>query len=247
MSKFFDLFPKIAYDINKSQYTTYQSPTNIFMRIGIIKETLENISSYYIYNIQEGDTPERLADRVYGTSEAHWIIMLANGILDGSYDWPLNYSDFNNYISNKYRAAAGGNTLTDIQVISWSQQSANVAANNIYKYEKVIERTDTSTKKTTEWRYQIDYDKKTIAIPTDRPYDYYLNLSPTGTTTNYSVDGLNISEKVYGTYQTIYDYEVESNEAKRIIKIIKPEYYAQIMNEFRNIVNADSFIIKLTV
>ena len=250
MSKFFDLFPKIPYDINRGDYTTYQSPTNIFMRIGIIKETLENISSYYIYNIQDGETPERLAERVYGTSEAHWIIMLANGIIDGAYDWPLNYNDFNNYIANKYRAAAGGNTRTDIQVINWAQQ-ANVAANNIYKYEKVIERTDTLTGKTTEWRYQINYDKETVTLPSDVPYDYYLsaNLSPqaNANTNSYSVSGVTINEKIYKTYQTIYDYELEQNEAKRTIKIIKPEYYTQIMNEFKTLVNANNYIRKLTV
>jgi hypothetical protein len=249
MSRFFDLFPKVAYDINKDGYTTYQLPTNIFVRVGMIQETIDNISSYYIYDIKESDTPERLADRVYGTSEAHWIIMLANRIRNPSYDWPLNYSDFNNYIANKYRDAAGGNTLTDIQVINWSQ-TANAGANNIYKYEKVIERTDVAAGQTTEWRYEINYDKGTITLP-DVPYDYYLstNLSPysTANTDTYTVDGQTVTEKVYKTYQTLYDYEFEQNESKRKIKIIKPEYYVQIMNELKTLVKANNFVRKLTV
>lgn len=250
MSRFFDLFPTVPYDINKGDYSTYQLPTNIFMRIGIIKETLENISSYYIYNIQEGDTPERLADRVYKSPEAHWVIMMANGIIDGSYDWPLNYDEFNKYIANKYRTAAGGNTLTDVQVISWTQ-TANAAANNIYKYEKVVERTDSLSGLTTTWRYQINYDKETVTLPTDVPYDYYLssNLSPqaNANTNSYTVSGVTINEKIYKTYQTLYDHEVEQNEAKRTIKIIKPDYYAQIVNELRTILGANNYVRKLPV
>jgi len=246
MARFFDLFPTVAYDINKGDYTTYQSPTNIFVRVGIIKETLENISSYYIYNIQEGETPEILADRVYKSTEGHWVIMMANGIIDAAYDWPLNYDQFNKYIANKYRTAAGGNTVTDTQVINWSQ-TANPAGNNIYKYEKVIERTDTSVGLTTTWRYEINYDKETLTVPTDVPYDYYLNLSPTGITTDYVVDGVTVREKVYGTYQTFYDHEVEENERKRTIKIIKPEYYGQIVNELRTILGANNYVRKLPV
>lgn len=246
MSRFFDLFPTVPYDINKTSYTTYQLPINIFVRIGIIKETLENISSYYIYNVQEGETPEILADRVYKSPEAHWVIMMANGIIDGAYDWPLNYDQLNKYIANKYRDAAGGNTVTDTQVIAWSQ-TANAAGNNIYKYEKVIDRTDTSVGLTTTWRYQVNYDKETITVPTDVPYDYYLNLSPTGITTSYVVDGVTVTDKVYGTYQTFYDYEVEENERKRNIKIIKPEYYGQIVNELRTILGANNYVRKLPV
>jgi hypothetical protein len=72
MSNFFDLFPKIAYDINKDSYSNYELATNIFTRVGTIKESLSNISSYYIYDIKEGDTPERLADRVYGIQKHTW-------------------------------------------------------------------------------------------------------------------------------------------------------------------------------
>jgi hypothetical protein len=117
VSQFFNLFPTVSYDINKDSYSNFQLPTNIFLRIGIIKQTLENISSYYTYNIKDGESPEVLADKVYKDSEAHWIIMMANQVLDPSYDWPLNYDEFNKYIANKYRDAAGGETVSDNDVI----------------------------------------------------------------------------------------------------------------------------------
>ena len=124
-----------------------------------------------------------------------------------------------------------------MSVISWTQTDVP-GGNNIYAYYKVIERTDSSSNITTTWKYKVDYDKSTISVPTDVPYDYYLNLSTSGTYTNYNVSGKTIREKVYGTYQTLFDYENEQNESKRTIKIVRPEYYGQIVSELKGILGA---------
>jgi hypothetical protein len=245
MSRFFDYFPTIAYDIAKGDYTTYQNPTNIFFRIGMIKDTMENILSYYVYNIKDGERPEVLADKVYGTPEAHWVILMANERLDGAYDWPLNYADFNNYIANKYRTSAGGGSLTDSQVISWSQ-GATANSNSIHHYEKVIDRTETSSGTTTTYRYNVDYNKRANTAPTDIPYDYYTNLSASGDYETYTINGKTVREKTYRNLVTIYDYEFQANEDKRHIKIIKPEYYVQITDELRRLAGMrDAFMRRL--
>jgi hypothetical protein len=233
MSRFFGYFPTIPYDISRGDITTYQNATNIFFRVGMIKEALENISSYYVYIIKDGEKPETLADKVYGTSEAHWVILMANERLDGSYDWPLNYTDFNKYIANKYRSAAGGSSLTDNQVISWSQV-VSPTSNSIHHFEKVIDRTDAATNITTTFRYVVDYNKKANTVPSGITYDYYLNLTE-GDYQTYTVNGKTVNEKTYRNLVTIYDYEYQVNEDKREIKIIKPEYYSQIVEELKKL------------
>ena len=57
-NQFLGKFPKIRYDINKELYGTKEEVTNIFFRVGVLKKTINDISSYYTYNIQDGDTPE---------------------------------------------------------------------------------------------------------------------------------------------------------------------------------------------
>ena len=233
MSQFFNYFPTVPYDIAKSDYSTYQNPTNIFFRIGMIKDALDNISSYYLYDIKDDEKPEILADKVYGTPEAHWIILMANERHDGSYDWPLNYSDFNNYIADKYRTIAGGGT--DSQVIAWSQ-GATANSNSVHHYEKVVDRTDAASGTTTTFRYVIDYTKKSVYDPSDAPpYDYYTSLSESGDYSNYTVNGSTVREKIYRNIVTVFDYEIALNESKRSIKIIKPEYYQQIARELVNL------------
>ena len=208
----------------------------------MVKETLENISSYYIYQIKDDEKPEILADKVYGTPEAHWIILMANERLDASYDWPLNYADFNKYIANKYRTAAGGNTLSDSQVISWSQ-GATPGSNSIHHYEMVIDRTDASTETTSVFRYVVDYDKKTDSEISYVPYSYYNNLGD-GSYSTYTVNGKTVLQKVYRNLVTIYDYEFEQNEKKREIKVIKPEYYVQINNELKKLAGLNDTYIR---
>ena len=245
MGQFFSYFPVVAYDIAKADYTSYQAATNIFFRVGVVKSALDNISSYYIYDIKEGETAEILADKVYGTPEAHWIILMANDRHDAQYDWPLGYDAFNKYIANKYRTAAGANTLTDNQVISWSQGTA-ANSNSIYHYEKVVERTDASSGITTTFRYVVDYDEKSNSISTIVPHDYYTTLSASGDYENYTINGKTVREKIYRNLVTIYDYEFQTNEDKRQIKIIKPEYYVQINDELRRLAGVkDAFMRKL--
>lgn len=246
MGQFFDYFPKIAYDIAKNDYSTYQNPTNIFLRIGIIRETLDKIGSYYIYNIKDGEKPEILADKVYGTSEAHWIILMANDRHNAAYDWPLNYSDFNNYIANKYRTTAGGPTLTDNEVISWSQGSI-AGSNSIHHYEKVVDRTEAVSGLTTTFRYVVNYQKETVNDPSDAPpYDSYASLSDAGDFQTYTVNGKTVNERTYRSLISIYDYEFQANEDKRQIKIIKPDYYTQIVDELRNLTGTkDAFMRRL--
>ena len=41
-----------------------------------------------------GDTPEIIASKYYGDPEKHWIVLLANDIINPFFDFPLNYQEF---------------------------------------------------------------------------------------------------------------------------------------------------------
>ena len=118
MTKFLEYFPRIPYDIEKTQLTDYQYVTNITFRIGIIREVLNTAGSYYYYTIEDGITPEILAENIYRDAEAHWIILYANDIYDPLYDWPLNDRSFKNYLINKYKAQAANSLNVAVTGIS---------------------------------------------------------------------------------------------------------------------------------
>lgn len=102
---FFGYFPKTTYDINnvrKAPAGPHETITDIFFRVAFIKKVINNISSYYVYDVQDGETPEILAERVYGDRGAGWVILYANNITDGQFEWPLPYEAFNKMIIDRY-------------------------------------------------------------------------------------------------------------------------------------------------
>lgn len=101
--EFLGKFPKIQYDMNRSLYGTKETVTDIFFRVKMIRDVINDISSYYTYNVQDGETPDSIATQIYGDPGAFWMILYANDIYDPQYDWPLSEQQFKNYIAEKYR------------------------------------------------------------------------------------------------------------------------------------------------
>lgn len=215
MPTFLDAFPRIQYDINRKYYSEYNTVTNLLFRFTVIKDVLSHISSYYEYTITDADKPEILAEKIYNDPEAYWIILYANDIYDPQYDWPLDSRSFGKYIINKYGSIATAKTT-------------------IHHYEKVIQREESLSGIITETRLQVNYDKLTDN-DLDIPYDYYLNLPLTQSVETVNMNGRTVTEIIYRAEVTNYDYEEELNEKRRNIKIIKPEYYSQIIAEFNRL------------
>lgn len=239
MAKFFDLFPTIPYDIQGKQLTNYQNVTNIFFRMRVIREVLSSTSTYYEHLVRDDETPEILADKIYGDPEAHWIILMANDIIDAQYDWPLNYRNFQNYIVNKYG-------------------SVEIAKTTLHHYEKVVRREENLSGTVTETRFIINENK---LANTAAPFDYALGtgslateqtfrainwgvISKNVTVSNSAISGVvsdhTVIENISSEPVYCFDYEERLNEAKRSIKIIKPEYYGQIIGEFNRLTESNN-------
>jgi hypothetical protein len=72
-----------------------------FLEKYIIK--YEDINEIAIeYYILDGNTPESIAEKVYGNMEYEWIIMLINKINNRNNDWPLTSSALLKYVMKKY-------------------------------------------------------------------------------------------------------------------------------------------------
>ena len=152
--------------------------------------------------------------------------------MDPQYDWPLNSREFTNYITNKYG-------------------SISAAQSSYHHYEKVIRREESLTGLITETRFVINQANLTSNLSNTLstvPYDYYTGLAEEQSVITVNMgSGKTVIETTSRDRITNYDYEVSLNEKKRAIKIIRPEYYSQIMDEFRALTgdNQKSFIRRL--
>lgn len=216
MAKFFDQFPRVLYDINKgnNRPSNHQLPVNIMVRVRVLVEKLDQVFHYYEHTIREDETPEILAENFYGDPEAHWLILLTNNITDPQYDWPLNSRSFDNYIIAKYGSKETAET-------TWAEWYKVHRVDNPVTGEQFIKK------------YKI----------TEEQYDNVeLQVEPTlDSSVNIGSTVLNVFFP-YKERISAYDLEIEKNEAKRNIKMIKKDYYQLIRNEFRDIMSSASGI-----
>ena len=99
--KYFSAIPLI--DITDASGTT-QTYKNILARVSVIPSILSNPLVYYSYDIQDGDTPEIVAQKYYGDGYRYWIVLFCNNLMDPQWDWPLNNNTLDKFITEKYDA-----------------------------------------------------------------------------------------------------------------------------------------------
>jgi hypothetical protein len=249
MPTFFNKFPVVRYDMENKRYfyQNNQIVTNVLFRIGIIKEVLTNIASYYEYTVRDDEKPEILADKFYNDPEGHWVILYANDIFDPQYDWPLDSKSFNKYLADKYRSQAEadlGAGISDFRVIDWTRDTTN--PNSVHHYEKIITRENSVSKIIDEKRIEINKKKEWLISYLEVPFDVYEELpEQTVEFFNLSNTGVTITQTITKTAITYYDYEDDLNEKKRNIKVIKKQYYNQIVDEFNTLTGTQRFTRRL--
>lgn len=134
--KYFETLPKSIKTDKNGVQTVF---TNIMSRTVLISDKLSNPLLFYKYDIQEGDTPEIIAEKYYGDPYRYWIILLSNNILDPQWEWPILNNSFNDYIQNKY------NTIDPYA--------------DAHHYEKIITKYDSGTQTTTVETIEIGQDE----------------------------------------------------------------------------------------
>lgn len=78
-----------------------------------------------------------------------------------------------------------------------------------------------------------------IVTNTHENLEFYLNLPSSPQVTTYNINNKTVTEGITRTAISNYDYELQLNDNKRNIKVIKNEFYPQIMNEFNNLTKSN--------
>ena len=100
MPKYFESFPKIEYQLGKTD--TKREITDITKRVGIRSSYQDSLVGYYTSVLTNAERPEVLAYKVYKNQNHHWILMLANNIVDPIHDWVMQQEVFEEYIDARY-------------------------------------------------------------------------------------------------------------------------------------------------
>lgn len=99
---YFKDFPQFLYDFNYGDSVKTTVVRDITRNVRIKKEILSNVVLYDEYDIIDGETPEIIAEKMYGSPEYHWVIMIANEKYDWTTDFPLSEEILQKHIKTSY-------------------------------------------------------------------------------------------------------------------------------------------------
>jgi hypothetical protein len=208
---YFNTLPKI---FTPDQNGNYILLTNILTRAKLVEKLQDNPMLFYKYTIQDGDTPEILAEKYYDDPFKYWIILYSNQIMDPLWDWPLPYEQFLSYINSKYADEAAAQSQTPFEYTNTT----------VKEYQKITTTVDNYSETTTVQTISVDFATYSATNASENTY-----IIPSGST---------CTVKISKNLLTIFDYEFNLSEDKREIKIMDNKYVNQMEEQFKILMSA---------
>lgn len=98
---FFNRFPNTKYDFDGQG--KFQNIKNIFRSVRALPEFLDTFTSYKLYDVINGERPDIVSSRLYGTPQFYWTFFVVNDFLhDGYRAWPMSQQDLVQYFDTQY-------------------------------------------------------------------------------------------------------------------------------------------------
>jgi hypothetical protein len=99
---YFEKFPLLQYPVKDGNNFRYVFVRNLLRRVALSEDLMSAESVFMEYSVKDGERPEHIAERVYGDPAYHWLILLANNIIDPYHGWYMSGSALEEYIQKKY-------------------------------------------------------------------------------------------------------------------------------------------------
>ncbi|QGT54260.1 hypothetical protein b3_0002 [Synechococcus phage B3] len=205
MAHYFRSVPNFNYvsRLPNAKINDYIQIKNFFRKGKIFEEIFNELSFFEKYNIEGDEKPYNVAQKIYGDSTLDWVIFLSNNYLSVQDEWPLSQDSFDKVMIQKYG-------------------SYEALYQGIHHYE-TIEVKDSrgrillpeGTQVNSTWKTNGNFIKLVGESESAYSYEYYdSDLEVT-----VSVPSTELIKVV-----TNYDYEINKEERKREIFLLKAQY-----------------------
>jgi hypothetical protein len=220
--KYFSNFPSISYslDDNDLEFKLIKNPLT---RVRFVREILQNVKIFYEYDFSDSDSPEIIAHKLYEDPNRYWMVMFSNDLIDPYYDVPLKDADLDSLLVHKYGSVANAQSQ-----IHHYERRTNIVTNkdgNISENEYVTELQ----------QYSYDFDTGLVIENTLPTISNPVSIS--SESTEVANDGVIITKTVKDYAISNYDYELNLNEDKRKIKLVRSELVSEIETQFKSLLN----------
>jgi len=103
---YFSIVPSIIYDEKPIKYPFSDADRviakNFFRRYKLNDDIFSYAVFFNKYAIKDGERPDILANRIYGSPKYDWVILLTNNLVNAQYDWPLSNYDLYKTLEKEY-------------------------------------------------------------------------------------------------------------------------------------------------
>ena len=173
MSNYFKNIPNVLYDINGTEPNQFRAVTNIMSRVRFKPSVIENITDYYPYKVLEGERPDIVSYKKYGTVAYSYLILLINDIIDPLFDWPLPSRQFENYIIEQYGSVANAQSTNKYyyQIVR-AEVARTGVSERVPEYKIIVDQTTynsldasvRSAQNVYDWETEQNDNKREIKI-----------------------------------------------------------------------------------
>ena len=256
---FFKQFPKVDYDFNRTGVV--QKMVDLYRSVRPLPTFLDTYSGYKFYNIKNGERPDIVSGRLYGTSRYYWTFFVINEHLhDGYRAWPMSQESLQDYMSKEYNGFAietkpkvisgpdgafenslSGRFTLGETVIGASSNASGTVTKKIVDLSQLIVQDTTGTFIAPEL---ITGQTSTNSVSSNRvfkyldaPYYYYkagdAKKQPV-TSADHITGGVNHSQLEFVSNRA---YLEDRNDSNAQIRYIDPAFINKFTKAFKDLIN----------
>ena len=205
--------------------------TDFLRRVSLSEKFRINTVFLDDYLVKDGETPEMVSNIFYGTPKYHWVILLVNDITNPREEWPILDVTITEVVYDNY------DFLISVPESSEYHVDDVITSDNggVFIVKKIIDNTIhmrsqvgkillTTTNVLNNTTTEVE-DLAIVSVidPEEDTHHYYDTVLGYVVDEDYSANTIPVSN---------YVYEVEKNDAKRVIKVLNNSYVEQIVQEF---------------
>ena len=217
---YFAELPNIAYQSplkHKNSSRDYIVIKNIFRRSKLFDYLNDNVNLFNKYVIGDGARPDTIAEDLYGDAELDYVVILVAGIININHEWPLQDYQVYDYALEKYG--------------SETEMNAN------HHYE-TFEIKDDKGRQILPPNLIVD-DEFKIDGTSSKYNTTYTLISESGNLQLDDKDEFTVSTDNIAFAVTNFQHEIELNEKRREIDVLKNSYINTFVNDLRDVVRYD--------
>ena len=233
-NQFFKNFPEIQYTLNTGKIITIK---DFFRKSSVEQDAVNDLVEYSYYELLDGERPDVVASKLYGDGDLHWTFFLVNDFTN-YYDWFMDNETLEKYFDEKYQG----------QVLNAAASSDIVSGTGKFLIGEVV--TSNLSKTATVLHVQPTHNRIVTLGDTFGSGETITNASGKSFTiasfsehrdAAHHFENADKVKRNFGgsgwTEIPLYKVEMDENEKKRKIKIIKPSKIKRVVSEFESVMS----------